>query len=106
LAFAIVHSTTIALPAWYTACSDYDLPARLIPRDVATQWNSTYDMLVVASKYSAVINKITADKSLKLRKFELSDEQWKIVGNLIHIFKKATLLFSKDSASTISQVVP
>ncbi|KAE9403727.1 hypothetical protein BT96DRAFT_814525 [Gymnopus androsaceus JB14] len=69
-------------------------------------------MLIVARKYSEVIDDITSNKSLKLRKYELSDTQWEIVDDLIHvleIFKNATLLFSKDSKdseSTISQVIP
>ncbi|KAF9060308.1 hypothetical protein BDP27DRAFT_1237031, partial [Rhodocollybia butyracea] len=94
------------IPAWCTACQEHKLNVRLIPRNVATRWNSTYDMLVVARQYSAVIDGITADKKLQLCKYELSEQQWKIVDDLIHIFKQATLLFLKDSASTISQVIP
>ncbi|KAE9399592.1 hypothetical protein BT96DRAFT_820417, partial [Gymnopus androsaceus JB14] len=106
LSFAIVHSTTIALPAWRVACGSHGLNERLLPRDVATRWNSTYDMLVAAKKYSAVVDLITADKALKLRKFELSDAQWAIVDDLVYIFKDATLLFSRDNISTIAQVIP
>ncbi|KAE9398542.1 hypothetical protein BT96DRAFT_749153, partial [Gymnopus androsaceus JB14] len=49
------------------------------------------------------------NKSLNLRKFELSDMQWDIVDDLLYvleIFKNATMLFSKDTVSTISQVIP
>ena len=42
-------------------------------------------MLVVARKYSAVIDNVTGNKALKLRKFELSDPQWKIVDDLIYV---------------------
>ncbi|KAE9400038.1 hypothetical protein BT96DRAFT_819729, partial [Gymnopus androsaceus JB14] len=106
LAFAIVHSTTIILPTWRTACKAHHLNVQMIPRDVSTRWNSMYDMLMVARKYSEVIDNVTSSKTLKLRKYELLEEQWGIVDDLIHIFKNATLLFSKDSESTISQVIP
>lgn len=81
----MIHSTTIALPTWHETCRAHRLTVRLLPRDVATRWNSTYDMLVVARKYSTVIDSITADKALKLRKFELSDDQWVIVDDLIFV---------------------
>jgi hypothetical protein len=60
-------------------CARNALPPRLIPHDVTTQWNSTYDMLKVAVAYCAAIDDITADKSVKLRKYELDEEvlrQW------------------------------
>src|SRR5580693_6078707 len=66
LAFAIVHSTTIALPAWRAACVAHGQPARILPRDVKTRWNSTYDMLIVAFKYRTVIDSVTGNRSLKL----------------------------------------
>jgi hypothetical protein len=87
LSFAIIHSTTIALPAWRTTCTTHKLPVRLIPRDVTTRWNSTYDMAKVAVKYRPAINDITANKSLKLRKYELDDDDWKIIRDLIKVLK-------------------
>ncbi|KAJ7634035.1 hypothetical protein B0H17DRAFT_1217343 [Mycena rosella] len=45
LSFAIIHSTTILLPAWRKICRKCKLKDRMIPRDVRTHWNSTYDML-------------------------------------------------------------
>lgn len=63
------------------------MPVRLIPRDVKTRWNSTYDMLVMALKYRSAIDNITANKALKLRKFELDDDDWKIVLDLIRVLK-------------------
>jgi len=44
-------------------------------------------MLVAAKKYSAVVDSITADKALKLRKFELSDAQWAIVDDLVYVLE-------------------
>jgi hypothetical protein len=47
----IIHSTTITLPAWHQACSELGLKVRLIPHDVVTQWNSTYNMMDFVLKY-------------------------------------------------------
>ncbi|KAG1808912.1 uncharacterized protein BJ212DRAFT_1245844, partial [Suillus subaureus] len=66
LAFAIIRSTTIALPAWRQLCQDAELKPKLIPRDVITRWNSTYDTLVFALAYRQPIDLITAEKKYKL----------------------------------------
>ncbi|KAJ7234788.1 hypothetical protein C8J57DRAFT_1000438, partial [Mycena rebaudengoi] len=105
LSFAVIHSTTILLPAWRRLCRKHQCKERIIPRDVRTRWNSTYDMLCFAERYRAVIDSITSDKTYKLRQYELDDEEWLIIGDLIHVFKKATLFFSSDSMSTIANVV-
>ncbi|KAJ7504730.1 hypothetical protein B0H11DRAFT_1709474, partial [Mycena galericulata] len=101
--FALVNSTTKALPAWRSACGTKNMAVRLLPRDVRTRWNSTYDMLVVAVQYKDVVNMVTADRNLPLRKYELSDSDWMIVEDMI--FKQATLLFSSDNRSTIANVI-
>jgi len=108
LSFAIIRSTTLALPAWKKVCRQLSLKPRLIPRNVVTRWNSTYDMLRFTLKYCEAVDEITTDKSLKLHKFELEDEDWMIVEDLAAIleqYKLATLYFSTDSAS-ISAVIP
>ncbi|KAG2359092.1 hypothetical protein BDR07DRAFT_1215337, partial [Suillus spraguei] len=106
LSFAVIHSTTLLLPAWQWACGASHLKEKLMPRDVATRWNSTYDMLVFALQYQVPIDRITSDKSLKrAKKYELDDNEWKIVADLIAQYKKATLFFSQDSA-TIAAVTP
>jgi hypothetical protein len=85
LAFSIVHSTTIALPAWHRYCKELKLKPRILPRDVVTRWNSTYYMLSFAVKYCSAIYAMTADKSLKLRKFELETEEWSIAEDLVSV---------------------
>ena len=44
-------------------------------------------MLNFAIKYRCAIDAMTADKSLKLCKFELDDEEWGIAGNLIAVLQ-------------------
>ncbi|KAJ7768982.1 hypothetical protein B0H16DRAFT_1307592, partial [Mycena metata] len=103
--FAIIHSTTIALPAWRKACKDHSIQSRLIPRDVRTRWNSLYDMLVVAIEYRQVVNSLTSDRTLNLREYEISDLEWDILNDMVYVFKDATILFSTDSKSTIAHVL-
>jgi hypothetical protein len=108
LSFSIVRSTTIALPAWRRYCRELGIKSRILPRDVVTRWNSTYYMLNFALQYRAVIDAMTADKILKLRKFELEEEEWAIAEDLVavlHQYKNATLFFSQDSAS-VAAIIP
>jgi hypothetical protein len=89
-------------------CKAHKLKSKLMPRDVVTRWNSTYDLLQFALRYRAAIDTITADKKLKLRKYELYDVDWAIVDDLTAIleqYKQATIYFSSDSAS-ICAVIP
>jgi hypothetical protein len=79
--------TTIALPAWQSVCIVKGLKPNLIPRDVVTRWNSTYDMMNFALKYCEAIDAITADKALKLRKYELLDDDWVIVQDLVAVLE-------------------
>jgi len=46
-----------------------------------------YDMLHCALEYRQPIDIITADKTLKLRKFELDDEHWEIVADLVAVLE-------------------
>ena len=85
LVFAIVQSTTIALPAWRCYCKELKLKSRILPCDIVTRWNSTYYMLDLAIKYRAVIDAMMADKSLKLQRFELEMEEWAIAKNLVAV---------------------
>jgi len=82
LSYAIIHSTTLLLPTWFSTLKDTKLDKRTMPRDVSTRWNSTYDMLKFAIDYQKAINRLTVDKNLGLRQYELSDEEWEIAKQL------------------------
>lgn len=58
--------------------------------------------------YWEAINQVTADKALNLRRYELDDNEWGIVGDLVSVlenYKKATIFFSQDAAS-VAAVIP
>jgi hypothetical protein len=84
------------------------MKVKIIPRDIVTHWNSTYDMMVFTLEYCAPIDSITADKSLKLRKHELDNVDWQVIEQLVHVlkgYKTVTLYFSSNTAS-IATVIP
>ncbi|KAI0292463.1 hypothetical protein B0F90DRAFT_1575375, partial [Multifurca ochricompacta] len=66
----IKNSSTLILPRWkdtikeLAPTSDENLTVCMMPRDVCTRWNSTYDMLKFAYKYREVVDKITSERSL------------------------------------------
>jgi hypothetical protein len=82
-------------------------------------------MLAFALRYRRAIDGITAQKALKLRKYELDSDDWQIITDLVSIldvcglpylqlpisltssqqYKRATLFFSQDSAG-IAAVIP
>ena len=72
------RSTTIILPQWFQTLKELDLEERMMPRDVAMHWNSTYDMLKFALDYHPALDLITGDHNMKLRQYELDLEEWGI----------------------------
>ena len=64
-----------------------ELPSRLLPCDVSTRWNSVYDMLIVAKQYQMVIDEITARKEYKLWRYELTEEEWQILDDLMYVLR-------------------
>ena len=58
IAYKIIHSTTILLPAWKDLLgSELKMSIRNIPHDMATRWNSTFDMLDFALEYQKPSNR-------------------------------------------------
>ena len=92
LAFAIKNSSTVILPQWFETLKDLELDERVMPRDVRTRWNSTYDMLVFAYQYKDAINDITAIREMKLRNYEIEPEEWEIIKQLRNVLKVSSAL--------------
>ncbi|KIM52800.1 hypothetical protein SCLCIDRAFT_140278, partial [Scleroderma citrinum Foug A] len=99
LAYKIVNSSTVALPAWKEILKDLRMTVKLMPRDVATRWNSTLDLLEYALKHRKAIDLVMQWRELGLRELELTDEEWVIV------LKDATLYFS-CSTPNLAMVIP
>ena len=57
------------------------LHERLMPHDVATRWNSTFNMLDFAIQYRTAIVAMAEARGNNLRVLEVSDE-WKIAADL------------------------
>lgn len=87
--YAVKNSTTILLPKWKDVITQLasdptrkKLSVRMMPRDVSTRWNSTYEMLKFAYTYRPAIDKLTGDRDMKLRDYELLESEWEIVKQL------------------------
>ena len=63
------------------------LRQRMMPHNVTTCWNSTYDMLEFAVEYCEALESITGNQRMKLRQYELTEEDWKIVTQLRDVLK-------------------
>ncbi|KAF8236206.1 hypothetical protein L208DRAFT_1129820, partial [Tricholoma matsutake] len=59
LAYKIMHSTIILLPAWKDCLKNLELAIKIMPWDISTRWNSTYDMLCFAIHYCKAIEDMT-----------------------------------------------
>jgi hypothetical protein len=83
----VKNSTTILLPKWFSILKDLKLSERMMPRDVTTRWNSTFDMLDFALEYQKALQLITSDLDLNLRQYELSREEWATAQQLRDVLK-------------------
>jgi hypothetical protein len=63
------------------------LASRIIPRDVETRWNYTYEMLDFTYTYRNAYDEVTANREMSMRNYELSKEEWKIVKDLADVLK-------------------
>jgi hypothetical protein len=63
----------------------------MMPRDVSTRWNSTFDMLNFAIDYRTAIDSVTSNRDLNLRKYELADNEWSIAVHLRDTLKACNL---------------
>ena len=59
----------------------------LLPRDVATRWNSTLDMLEYALSHKEAVDRVTQSRDGGLRMYELSKDEWVILGQLRNVLK-------------------
>jgi hypothetical protein len=66
---------------------------QMMPRDVTTRWNSTFDMLDFAVEHTEAIDNITGDRDMKLRQYELSEDDWDMARKLRNVLKVCVATF-------------
>jgi len=54
----------------------------MMPHDIQTCWNATYDMLDFAYRYKDAINQITDRHDIKPRDYEIELQEWNIIKQL------------------------
>ena len=87
LSFKIIHSSTILLPAWVAMLKDLDMPIKMIPHDVSTHWNSTFDVADFVCKYHVAIEAITDKQKLGLTDLALDEHEWGLLKELRGVLK-------------------
>ncbi|KAJ3746924.1 hypothetical protein EV360DRAFT_57277, partial [Lentinula raphanica] len=108
VSFKIIHSTTLLLPRWREQVAGTEFEGQVLPRDVATQWNSTFDMLAAFLRMREPVNKFLDRSSNGLAEYALDDEEWKAIEGLVsvlRILKDATNFFSTHTPS-VATVIP
>ncbi|KAF9059142.1 hypothetical protein BDP27DRAFT_1239377, partial [Rhodocollybia butyracea] len=88
---------------WRETVAGTNFKDRILPRDVTTRWNSTYDMLAAFIKMKDVVNLFLDRASNGLSDYCLSEGEWDAINDLI--LKDATLFFSSNSPN-ISAIIP
>lgn len=73
-----------------------------IPWDVATQWNSTFDMLNYTLKYWQVVNQVTQQRDLGLHKYEMLDEEWQVVDQLCSILEVGSVTMTLQCVGLVN----
>jgi hypothetical protein len=75
------------LPHWFDILKKLKLEKKMLPRDVRTQWNSTFKMLNSANEYKSAIDSLTGNRAMGMRKCELSEEEFGIAEELRDVLR-------------------
>ena len=67
---------------WLAILKELKLDEQIMPQDISTCCNSTYDMLKFALNSCIALDTITGERDMKLWKYELNDEEWTIARQL------------------------
>ena len=59
----------------------------MMPHDVSTRWNLTFDMLEFVLLYREALDDLTGIREMKLRHCELSEQEWTIAEQLASVLK-------------------
>ena len=89
--FAIKNSSILLLPQWRAILKHLEMDNRIMPHDVSTCWNLTYNMLAFAIDYRDTLVVITGEKDMKLWRYEMNKGEWAIAEELCGILKVCAL---------------
>ncbi|KAF9059080.1 hypothetical protein BDP27DRAFT_1166918, partial [Rhodocollybia butyracea] len=87
ISFKIINSTTLLLPKWREQVANTPLNDRVLPRDVATRWNSTYDMLAAFLEMKGPISEFLDRSSNGMSEYILEEEEWDVIEGLVSALK-------------------
>jgi hypothetical protein len=59
----------------------------MMPQDVTTRWNYTYEMLNFAYIYRDAYNEFCSNRDMKMRKYEIENHEWEIAKQLTDVLK-------------------
>jgi hypothetical protein len=75
------------LPKWFSVLEDLQLDKCMMPRDVTTHWNSTFDMLDFVIQYQTALHAITSNLDLDLQHYKLDWGEWRMAHQLHDVLK-------------------
>ncbi|KAF5362814.1 hypothetical protein D9757_014266 [Collybiopsis confluens] len=103
IAFKFINSSTLLLPRWRALLPDI----LILPWDVSTRWNSTYDMLNAFQSMRPQVTQFVDSNSNGLAEFQVGEEEWESINGLtaaLKLLKDATIWFLGNSP-TVAQVI-
>ncbi|KAJ3965306.1 hypothetical protein EV361DRAFT_810930, partial [Lentinula raphanica] len=80
----------------------------VLPRDVSTRWNSTYNMLAAFLKMKNPVSDFLNCFSYQILDLALNNDEWEAIeglASMLKILKDATIFFSTSNPS-VAAVIP
>lgn len=85
MAFKVICSSTVLLPAWRKILEDLKMLVTLMVYNVATQWNYTLNMLAYTLKHKEAVDTLMQHQDLC--QYELSNGEWETRQQLYNALK-------------------
>ena len=83
ISFKIISSPTLLLPRWRETVTGTDFKDRILPRDISTRWNSTFDMLSAFIEMKQFVVQFLDQASNGLSEYNLEEEECKAASDLV-----------------------